>query len=58
MLRLIKKMFIGLLRFSGPLTSMANGSNLKTCIYLNNQSCMARPTSIDLNLDQNNQVLC
>lgn len=27
-------------------------------IYLNNQTCMARPTSIDLNLDENNHVLC
>ena len=33
MLRFIKKMFIGLLRFSGSLTSMANGSNLKTYIF-------------------------
>ena len=38
----IKKLFIGLLSFSGSLASMVNVSSLTICIYLNNQPCMDR----------------
>lgn len=48
MFRLIKQVFIGLLSFSGSLTSMVHGSNFTTCISLNYQPCMARPIFIDL----------
>ena len=37
---------------------MANKSNFTTCISLNNQSCMTRPTHIDLNPDDYYQRLC
>ena len=37
---------------------MANDSNLTTCISLNNQSCMTRPTLINLNPDKYNQGWC
>ena len=36
MFGLIKKVFIALLSFSGSINSMANESNLTTCIFLNN----------------------
>ena len=45
-----QKMFIGL-SFSGSLASMVNVSSLTTCISLNNQLCMARPTLLDLSLN-------
>ena len=45
-----QKMFIGL-SFSGSLASMVNVSSLTTCISLNNQPCMARPTLLDLSLN-------
>ena len=51
------KIFIGLLSFSGSLINMANASSLTTCISLNNRSCMARATLIDLNPDEYSQVL-
>ena len=47
----IRKMFIGLVNSSGSLTSIANVFNFKTCIFLNNQPCMTRPTLTDLNPD-------
>ena len=47
--RLIKKVFIVLLSFSGSLATK--------CIALNNQTCFTRPTLIDLNSDENNQGL-
>ena len=50
----IKKMLIGLLTFSGSLISMVSVSSLTTCISLNNQSFMTRPTFMDLNLDEYN----
>ena len=53
--RLIKQVFIALLSFSGSLAGIANVSNLTTCISLNNQPCMTRPTLIDLNRDEYNQ---
>ena len=37
MFRLIKKVFIGLLSFSGSLASTANTSNVTACISLKNQ---------------------
>ena len=30
---------------------MADVSNFTTCIFLNNQACMTRPTLINLNTD-------
>ena len=57
MFRLIKQGFIALLSFSESIASMANVSNFITCISLNNQPCMTRPTVIDLNLDEYNQGL-
>ena len=47
MFRLIKKVFVALLGFSRSLSSMVNVSNSTTSKYLNNQSCMSRPTVID-----------
>ena len=44
MFRLIKQVFIALLSFSGSVTSMLNASNFTTCICLDNQPCMIRPT--------------
>ena len=41
--------------FSGSLASMGNVLSLTTCISLNNQSCMAKPTLIDLNPNECNQ---
>ena len=58
MFRLIKQEFIALLSFSGSLTTIANISNFKTCISLNNQPLMTRLTLIDLNSDEYNQGLC
>ena len=49
MFRLIKQVFIGLLSCSGSLTSMVHASNFATCISLNYQPCMTRPTFLDLN---------
>ena len=49
MLRLIKQVFIALLSFSGSLASMADASNLTTCMSLNNQRCMTQPTLINVN---------
>ena len=43
MFTLIKQVFIALLSSSGSLTSMANVSNFRTCMSLNNQSCMTAP---------------
>ena len=50
-------MFIGLLNSNGSLTSIVNVFNFKTCISLNNQPCMTRPTLTDLNPDEYNQAL-
>ena len=36
---------------------MADVSNFTTCIFLNNQTCMTRPTLINLNTDLCNQGL-
>ena len=47
--RLIKKVLIVLLSFSGSLATK--------CTALNNQTCFTRPTVIDLNSDENNQGL-
>ena len=44
----MKEVFIPLLSFSGSLVSMMNVSNFITCISLNKQPRMARPTLIDL----------
>ena len=55
---LIEKAFVILLSFSGSLTNMINASNFIKCISLNNQSCMNRPTLIDLNPDEYNQGFC
>ena len=49
MFRLIKQVFLALLRFSGSLATK--------CIYLNNQPSMARPALTDLNPDEHNQGL-
>ena len=57
MLGLNLNFFIGLLNFSGSLINMANASSLTTCMSLNNRSCMARATLIDLNHDEYNQGL-
>ena len=60
MFTLIKQVFIALLSSSGSLTSMANVSNFRTCMSLNNQSCMTAPcvtTLIDLNHEEYNQGL-
>ena len=40
-LRLIKQLFIVLLSFSG--------SSSTKCMFLNNETCMIRPTLMDLN---------
>ena len=55
--RLINKVFIVLLSFSGSWDSTVNVSDLTKCISLNNQRCMTRPTLIDLNPDECNQGL-
>ena len=57
MIRLIKQVFIALLKVTGSLSSAANVSNITTCITLNNQPYMTRPTLIDLNPDEYNQAL-
>ena len=54
----IKKLFIGLLSFSRILNSMANASTCTTCISLNNQPYITKPTHTDLNPDEYNQGLC
>ena len=57
MFTLIKQVFIALLSSSGSLTSMANVSNFRTSMSLNNQSCMTAPcmtTLIDLNPEEYN----
>ena len=36
---------------------MIDASNFTKCISLNDQACMARPTLVDLNLDEYNQGL-
>ena len=37
---------------------MANVSNFTTCVSLNQQPCVTRPTIIDLNPDEHNQGFC
>ena len=59
MYRLGKQIFTAfLISFSGWLASMANVSNFITCISLNKEPSMTRPTNIDLNPDEYNQGLC
>ena len=48
---------IALLSFSGSLSRMVTISDFTTCMCLNNQPCMARPTLIDLNPDEYNRRL-
>ena len=45
----IKKIFIGLL------TGLANGSNHKKCVSLNNQKCTTQPTLINLHPNEYSQ---
>ena len=47
MLRLIRQVFFVLLSFNKSLASIANVSNSTSCLSLNNQPCMTRPTLID-----------
>ena len=49
--------FIELFSFSRLLAYMINFSTLTTCVSLNNQPCMTRPTLIDLNPNKYNQQL-
>ena len=58
MIGFIKKMFAGLLSFSASLASIANVSKFTICIFLDNKSCMTRPTLINLNPDEYNQGFC
>ena len=53
----IKQLFVTLINFSGSLAGMANISNFKTHISLNNLPFITRPSLIDLNLHENNHVL-
>ena len=55
MFRLIKKVFIALLNFSGLLTSIINASDHTKYISLNNQPFMTQPILIDLNPDEYSQ---
>ena len=55
--RLIKQLFIALLSFSESLANMVNVSDFVTCISLNNQLCMSRPTPINFIPNQHNQGL-
>ena len=48
-------MFIGLLRYSRSLASMATASNFTTCTYLNNQLRITRAILINSNPDEYNQ---
>ena len=57
MLGLIEKVLFSSLAFSGSIVSMTNDSNLTTCVSLNNQPCMTRPTLIYLNPDEYNHGL-
>ena len=57
MFRLIKKVFIALLSFSGSLSSMVDVSNHTKYISLNNQPCMVRTILTDFNPDEWNQRL-
>ena len=51
----IKQVFVTLASMvHGSLASMSNVSNFTTCISLNNQPCMARPTIIYLNPEECN----
>ena len=52
MFGLIKKVFIGLLRFSKFLSSIVNTHDHVKYISLNNQECMTQPTLINLHLDK------
>ena len=45
MFKLIKQAFIALLSFNGSLSPVAKGSVQTKCIPLNNEPCLARPTS-------------
>ena len=57
MFGLIKKAFIALVGFSGPLVSMANVFNFTTLISLSNQPWMTKPSLNDLNAYEYNQGL-
>ena len=57
MFSFMKKIFIAFSSFSGSLASMANTTNFATCILLNYQPWMTRPTLIDLNSDEYNEGL-
>ena len=45
MFKLIKQAFIALLSFNGSLSPVAKGFVQTKCIPLNNEPCLARPTS-------------
>ena len=49
MVSIIKQMFIVLLSFSSSFTHIANISDRTKCLSLNEESCIVRPTLIDLN---------
>ena len=55
---LIKRVFVGLLCFNKPLSSMANTPDHVTYICLNNQQCMTQPTLINLHLNEYIEGLC
>ena len=52
MIRLIKQVFTGLLRFSKSITTMANASDYAKCTSLYNQPCRTQPTLINLHLHE------
>ena len=52
MFKIIKQVFIILLSFRRSLAFMNNIPNSTTYISLNNQSCITKPTLMDLNHDE------
>ena len=55
MFKLLKKVFIALLRFIGSIVRMTNASNLTTCMFLNHQQCISISTLVSWNPDKLNQ---
>ena len=52
MLKFIKLALIALLSFRESLARVAKVSDRTKCISLNNDTCLARPTLIDLNSNE------
>ena len=52
MFQFSKQVFLGLLSFDGLLCCIATIYDCTKCLSINNESCITRPTCIDLNIEE------